>query len=68
MNAAEESLDEDPDDNAIAFMNFNCAALIKDGSGSTIIINTSVNSHDTSQEFIEELSKLPCAKIYPCNQ
>ena len=49
MNPANEaSSSEDwEDDNAIAFINIDCTALIRDGSSSTVIIDTGASSHMT---------------------
>ena len=43
-NIANESL-SDESDKPIVFMNFNCAALIKDGTGTTQILDTGASSH-----------------------
>jgi hypothetical protein len=45
-NVAEES-DSDNADDSIAFMNFDCTALIKDNSGATEILDTGASSHMT---------------------
>ena len=46
-NAVDEasSSEDREDDNAIAFINIDCTALIKDGSDSTVIIDTGASSH-----------------------
>ena len=48
-NAADEasSSEDEENGNTIAFINIDCAALIKDGSGSTVIIDTGASSHMT---------------------
>ena len=45
-NIANESLSDEPDE-PIAFMNFDCATLIKDGTGTTQILDTGASSHMT---------------------
>ena len=44
MNIANESSSDEPDE-PIAFMNFDCTALIKDGIGTTQILDTGASSH-----------------------
>ena len=46
-NTAEETSEDDEDEQLIAFMNFNCAALIKDNSGMTQILDTGASTHMT---------------------
>ena len=44
VNVANESSSDEPDE-PITFMNFNWAALIKDGTGTTQILDTGASSH-----------------------
>ena len=46
VNVANKSSSNEPDE-PIAFMNFDCTALIKDGTGTTQILDTGASSHMT---------------------
>ena len=51
-------------DESIAFMNFDCAALIKDGSGSTVIIDTGASSHMTPhKDLLKNYQSFPKPRI-----
>ena len=63
-NAAKESSDGENSDESIAFINFDCAALIKDGSGSTIIIDTGASSHITPHKnLLKNYQSFPKPRI-----
>ena len=59
-NVGEEASSEDWDDDAIAFINIDCAALIKDGPGSTVIIDTGASSHMiTHKNLLRDYQSFP---------
>ena len=60
MNAAKETSEDDEDKQPIAFMNFDCAALIKDNSGVTQILNTGASTHMTPHKnLLADYKKFP---------
>ena len=60
VNAAEESSSDGKSDGSIAFINSDCAAFIKDSTGATVIIDTSVSSHMTlHQDMLKNYQSFP---------
>ena len=60
MNAAKETLEDDEDKQPIAFMNFDCDALIKDNSGVTQILHTGASTHMTPhRNLLADYKKFP---------
>ena len=50
VNAAKEEYSDGKSGGSITFINFNCATLIKDSSGATVILDTGVSLHMTPHQ------------------